>query len=187
MALEYRPPADVVQQWDQAIRQVAQSIREDLGRATLFSSLGEPWEDAGGRYVVLTFPQAMKRIAANSNYETRWSSNPRLEYLYMNQSQLLNIRHQHFECHFHVNSKRLPVKSAFRKAVQRIGRKLAMDQEHEVYRLLDNIFSRLAWERLHNDAIQEPFHELEFRVLLAGHLPAGVEGKDWRTGKILYC
>jgi hypothetical protein len=187
MIPEYKPPANTVRQWDRAMVEVSKSIRSDLDEIVLFSEVGLPWKRAGLRFKPVTFKEAIKRIEARRNYETRWSANPRLKYLYMNQSTLLNTRHQHFNRHFPSVFDEPKITSAFRKTAKRIGQRATKDQAEEVCWLLDDIGERLAWERLHADAIEEEFHELEFQVLLAGHLPAGVEGKDWRTCKILYC
>jgi hypothetical protein len=52
---------------------------------------------------------------------------------------------------------------------------------------LDNLFGRLAWERVNADVIEAPFCELEFQILLVGHMPALPDGKDWKKCKWLYC
>ena len=186
MVQHYEPPASVIAEWDKAFKQQAKTIQSELNGVVLFSEVAEPWKRAPKRYQALTFKQAIKRIETRPDSETRFSSNPRLKSLYMGQSSLLTLRRQHFQRHFDTEWVESMVKSAFEEVYHRLGLKPTERQVDEVD-WLSSICKALIWERLHADAIESPFFELEFQVLLAGHLPAGVEGKDWRTCKILYC
>ena len=187
MVQHYEPPASVIRQWDKAFNQQAKRIQSELNGVVLFSEVAEPWKRAPKRYQPLAFKDALKRIETQRNYETRFSANPRLKSLHMGQSSLLTIRRQHFQRPFDMDWKESKIKSVLVEVHERVGGRPTEDQVDKVCRLLENICKYLAWERLHADAIESPFFELEFQVLLAGHLPAGVEGKDWRTCKILYC
>jgi hypothetical protein len=42
------------------------------------------------------------------------------------------------------------------------------------------------WEELHHQAIEAPFQEHILTIFRAGHVPAGLQGTDWRTCQFFY-
>lgn len=185
--LEYTPPADARRRWEQQIDQQEKSLAEQLDQANLFSQVGERWNKAGKRFQQVKFKEALRRLKTRKNYEVRWSSNPGLKAQHINQSQLLNQRHQFLQSSSVLNEYEQKAEQAYRTMLRQTGYEADEDQLNDALWLFFDIVERLIWEHLHADAIEEPFHELELQVLLAGHLPCGVEGKEWKKCKILYC
>ena len=134
--------------------------------------------------------QGMKRLATEYSdiltNETRNGTNPRLKYVYR-QSHMFYAREELFGEEANAPELERMITRAFLKMLKRVGREELGEKQRSVCWVLTDMLHNLAWERLHADAIEKEFFELEFQVLLAGHLPLGVEGKDWKTCKILYC
>jgi hypothetical protein len=191
----YSPPETVTHKWDQAVKCVIDQLTKELDRTKLFSQVGEPWAAAGPRYRHVQLKEALERIEKRKNYSVRFGSNPRLDSLNSNQSDLLNSRRQHVSDAIGYgpfdkltdHQRFLQASEAFQKMLSRLGQAATEKQEQEVRWILNSIWKLLAQERIYAEMIEEPFYELEFQALLAGHLPCGVEGQDWKTCQILYC
>ncbi len=184
MVLQYDPPSDVIRGWDTAGKKMVQSITKELDSAVLFKAVGERWKGAGNRFKQVKFASAMERNDQRRNVEVRWAANPELAKL---QSQLLNIRRTHFFDNFDFYHYDKKFGKAFQQMLARIDEQDYEEYEDGVLWCLHDLLMRLTWERLHADSIASPFCELEFQILLAGHLPALMEGNDWKSCKILYC
>lgn len=187
MILDYTPPADVSDRWKQHVEEQENLLIEELDQVNLFSEVGEHWHKAGTRFQQVTFKKAQRRLETRKKYEVRWASNPGLKALHVNQSQLLNQRHHYMQSKEVLDVYEQKAEQAYRTMLRRTNYEADEDQLNDALWLFFDIVERLIWERLHADAIEAPFYELEFQILLAGHLPCGVEGKDWKTCKILYC
>jgi len=156
----------------------------------LLQRVSEPWLDAPPRFQRVGSLSAAAKALKSAETEALFeAANPGLREMYLNLSTMLHVREQYFHKVWENRVGRVVLK-ATRAALKALGKRLKWepgkaDEGFWLYR--PNIFLRKhAWERLHPQAVEAPFHEHFLSILRAGYFPAGLQGNDWKTCCFLY-
>lgn len=176
--------------WEKAIVPIAVAALAEFRGWPLLQRVSEPWPDAPPRIQrVASLAAAAKAVKSTETTKLWETANPGLRAMYLNLSTMLNSREHYFDKVWQNRVERTVLK-ATKAALKALGKRLKWepakrDEGFWLYRP-NNILREHAWERLHSQAVEAPFHEHFLSILRAGYYPAGLQGNDWKTCRFLY-
>lgn len=180
MKVDYDIPTSVEKKWDAELRAMAKSIAKELDKVDLFSNVGSKWKKAGKRHKKVSFDSVMERIDLETGKPLRRAANPAPGF-----TSLIMQREDHLWIDF--DSYRKKFTKAFNAMLTRLDAGDYAEWEECIWWSFTGLVSGVARERLYGSHVTIPFAELEYQILLAGHLPAYPDGKTWQTCKFAYC
>jgi hypothetical protein len=180
---------DLKKVWKNAITPFVKAALADFRTWPLYQRVGEPWPDAQSKYIPVASPAAvMKGLKSSVTEAIRDAANPGLNAMYGNLSTLLNLRQQYF---YEVwDSPQAVIWRSTKTALAALTKRLKWqpsknEQGFWLYSPNTHLWQRV-WEQLHPDAIEAPFQEHFLTIFRAGHIPAGLQGDDWKTCRFLF-
>jgi len=187
---EFKAAPELRKAWEDAITPIAEEALADFRTWPLLERVDEAWPDAPPRFVRVPSLASVGKVLMSKETQGLWeAANPGLRAMYLNLSSMLNARHQHF---YSVWTRRVErsVRKATDAALAALGKRLKWKPgktEKGYWQQRPNAYLREhAWERLHPEAVEARFHEHFLTILRAGHMPAGLQGTDWKTCRFLY-
>jgi hypothetical protein len=176
--------------WKNAIAPVAKAALADFRTWPLYQHVGEPWPEAPPRFLrAASLSVVGKGVKSSATQALEQAANPGLKAMYMNLSTLLNVRN-HFFCEEVWDRPQEVIWRATEKALAGLSKRLKWkpsDQEKGFWLYSPNTHLwQYVWEQLHPQAVEAPFQEHFLTIFRAGHIPAGLRGKDWKTCRFLY-
>lgn len=181
--------AELKKAWKDAIAPVADAALADFRTWPLYKRVGEPWPDAPSRFVrAVSLATVVKGLKSDRTEGLEKAANPGLRAMYLNLSIVLNIRSQYF--HEVWDRAQAVVWKDTRAALVAMTRRLkwkpGSDQEgFWLYPPNTHLWLHV-WEQLHPQAVEAPFQEHFLTIFREGHIPAGLQGDDWKTCRFLY-
>ncbi len=186
---ELRVSVQLKKAWKDAIAPVAEAALADFRTWPLYERVGEPWPDAPARFVrAASVAAVVKGLKSDLTRKLEEASNPGLREMYFNLSTLLNLRQQHFWQVWNRVEDQIVSKAETALAALTKRLKWKPDKKEQglwLYPPNAHVMQHV-WEKLHSQAVEAPFEEHFLTIFRAGHVPAGLQGEDWKTCRFLF-
>lgn len=185
----FRPEKETHQAWQTAIDAIAKPLVDELKTWPLYQRAGMEWPDLPTRTKPVTSLKQTVTVWMIKGSPFIMSAIAGLTAQYHNQSDMLTARAQFFSKTWQHSYQPAIVKKtvlALESLPERLVAPLKPDQREILSGRVSVLLRFAAWERLHADALESPCFEPFLPILRAGHVPAGVQGKDWGTCEYLY-